>query len=136
MDIKSFTFDESELKVPIRINDREYMADVSAAARIKYLTIFEGVPQMIAQILEPIQEGGEGEQDLFEKQAAVATKLSDALYEKDTQLLSVFFDEATIQEVNASTLPPEVYDDLTNYLVSKLLDNDSDGDEDEEGSGK
>ncbi|EAD5935082.1 hypothetical protein DXP70_08000 [Listeria monocytogenes] len=136
MGIKTFTFDESELKVPIKINDKEYTADVSAAARIKYLTIFEQVPQMIANVLVPVTEGVDNEEELAEKQAVIANELSEMILDKEDKLLSVYFNDETLKEVNAGTLPPEVYDALVKYLGDILFSNDSDGDEDEEGSGK
>lgn len=43
--MKSFNFNENEVKLPLEINGKKYYADISAQAHIKYSALLDEAPK-------------------------------------------------------------------------------------------
>lgn len=59
--MKSFNFNENEVKLPLEINGKKYYADISAQAHIKYSALLDEAPKILGQVLAPKLKGDESD---------------------------------------------------------------------------
>lgn len=61
--MKSFNFDENEVKLPLEINKKVYYADISAQAHIKYSALLDEAPKILGQVLAPKLKADESDDE-------------------------------------------------------------------------
>ncbi|MCM8904887.1 hypothetical protein L1A68_15095 [Listeria monocytogenes] len=126
--MKSFNFNENEVKLPVEINGKMYYADISAQAHIKYSALLDEAPKILGQVLAPKLKGDESDGEYTtpdsENMHELLMTITDGIVATNDDIFAIFFSKEDREEINSKTLPTKVYEGLIEYIIVRLFESD------------
>ncbi|EKJ3596259.1 hypothetical protein PG525_002978, partial [Listeria monocytogenes] len=111
--MKSFNFNENEVKLPLEINEKVYYADISAQAHIKYSALLDEAPKILGQVLAPKLKADESDDEHTipnnENMHELLMTITDGIVATNDDIFAIFFSKEDREEINSKTLPTKVY---------------------------
>ncbi|EAH0660285.1 hypothetical protein V9L53_002905 [Listeria monocytogenes] len=126
--MKSFNFNENEVKLPLEINEKVYYADISAQAHIKYSALLDEASKILGQVLAPKLKADESDDEHTipnnENMHELLMTITDGIVATNDDIFAIFFSKEDREEINSKTLPTKVYEGLIEYIIAKLFESD------------